>query len=883
MDNQEKNRKKYSPPGWLDKIIIRVCAPHLHEEILGDLHERFLLKTDAVGLKKARKQYWREVLSYLSISNIKRKPSYYSHLNFMDMIRNYFIVAIRNLVKYKGFSFINIAGLALGIASFILIGIFIYHELSFDNYHKNKENIYRIVEDLKTDNELLFQSTSSPPMGPAFKREFPEVKDFVRFQQYRGLVTNNEQKFYEDNCYMADHSVFDIFSYKMINGNPKTALVEPNTVVLTKSMATKYFGNDSPLDKSLSINGNEFKVTGVIEDLPSNSHFVFDLLSSFSTFASKNAEVIEKGWYWNGFHTYLLIEEGKENIANVRTGMGNFIEKNIGGPGDGNTMFYQDLPLQQLGSIYLETPRSWENGKRGSESNLYILAYIAIFILLIAAFNYVNLATARASRRLKEVGLRKVLGAERKSLVFQFLGESIAVSFISFSIAILLVYFLLPFFNDLLASSLTFSLINSWELWAGFILMAILLGILSGAYPAFLVSGFHPLLVFRKSHKSIYGNNLLRRILVSGQFMISIMLIAGTIIVHRQLNHMQQMKLGFEKERTLKLNFNGSNSIIDRLETIKTEFNALASVAGVTGSYSVPGEGTTNLYTSMEIEKGKMSYTNMNTYLIDHDFIPNYSIELLAGRNFSRDFPADDSTAFIVNETAVKDFGWTGPQEAIGRKVIQRGKRGVIIGVIKDFHYESVKSQVAPLLLYIQKEWFQNLSIKIDASDMVEAVSEIETKWRELAPNLPFLYSFIDEDFDKLYKAEKQLSYIVGIFSGLAIFVACLGLIGLTAFSVERRYKEIGIRKVLGANVVGLVLMISNEFFKLIIVALVLAVPVTYIVLTKWLQNFTVSIEISPWVFAIAGLVTLVIAWLGISILSIRAAQTNPVDSLQNE
>jgi len=797
------------------------------------------------------------------------------------MFKNYFKAAYRNLLNNKGFTFINILGLAIGIASFTIISLFVYHELSFDRYHEKANRIYRIVENLRTDTEVLFQSTSSPPMGPAFAREFPEVVGYVRFNQNGHLVHKDDKIIFEEDCYLVDSTVFDVFSWHLIKGNPKKALAKPNSIVLTEATAKKYFGDTDPIGQMLEMDHENFVVTGILQEIPENSHFRFDILISFSTFSSKNKEAESNAWYWNSFHTYLLLADGK-SPENLKAKMPAFIEKYIGKQSREYKMFYSDLPLQPLTSIYLEIPRSWENGKRGSESNLFILSIVAVFTLLIACFNYVNLATARASRRIKEVGLRKVLGAERSALVKQFLGESMLVCFIAMLLGVGVTILILPQFNGLVETSLTLDA-GRGSIWLALLAGSGLLGILSGAYPAFVVSGFHPLQIFRKAPGSLFSNQWLRTMLVSAQFVISITLIAGTLLVFDQLGLMRTINLGFEKERTLILNFSGGNKINEHLESVKNELKTIPGVSAVSTSYTVPGESTTNLASQVEMKEGSMSETNINTFVLDYDFIPNYGISVIAGRTFSRNFPADDTTAFVINEAAVKSFGWTTPKTALGRKVNQQGKKGTIVGVVKDFHYRSLHYMIEPLLIHINVNWFQKFSVKIQSDNIPATVAAIGEKWKSLAPDLPFNYSFLDQDYDRLYKSEDQLSRIVSIFSALAIFIACLGLIGLTSFSVERRFKEIGIRKVLGASAGGVVMLISKEFIKLILISFVIAIPLTYYMLNLWLTNFTDRITIGPVTFVVAGLSVLLISWAVISYLSIRAALANPVESLRTE
>ncbi len=794
------------------------------------------------------------------------------------MLKNYIITALRNLLKNKGFSVINILGLSIGLASFMLISLYVYHELTMDSYHKNANRIYRIVENLRTENELLFQSVSSPPMGPMIAHDFPEVQAFVRFTQNGVLVRKDNLSYYEEDCYLADSSVFDVFSFKVLKGNAKTALTEPNTTVLTESAARKYFGDKDPLGQTLEMDGDQIKITGVMADVPENSHFRFDMLISFSTWSINNKKSELNEWFWNGFHTYFLLKDEKQ-IANVRAKMAGFITRNIEKGG----MYYEELPLQPLKSIYLETPRSWENGKRGSINNLYILSIIALFILLIACFNYVNLATARASRRIKEVGLRKVLGAQRRSLIFQFLGESVIVSVMATLLGFGLAWVVLPSFNNLVETTLGFGIFpHSYYVWGGLAVLAIVLGLFSGMYPALMISGFEPLQIFRPSLRGMFSHQNFRKVLVAAQFIISITLVAGTLLVFDQLSLVRNSNLGFQKKATLTIQYNGNKAVREHLESIKNELARVPGITSITASHTVPGQQVTNWYAQLEMKDGKMSPTNINTNLIDHDFIPAYGIEMLAGRNFDRASKADDTTAFIINETAMKDFGWT-TQDALGKKVDQGGKKGFIIGVMKDFHYESLHHKVEPLMVNLRPNSFSVLSLKINSSEIPAVVAQVEKEWKALVPTLPFRYSFLDQDYDKLYKADTQLSKVASVFSGLAIFVGCLGLLGLTSFSVERRIKEIGIRKVLGASVGNVIFMISKEFVGLILLSFVVAIPVTYYLITRWLQNFTDRITIGPVTFILAGLSVLALAWLTISFLSFKAAATNPSQTLRTE
>jgi putative ABC transport system permease protein len=871
--NQSPN---IQPPELFLRFFRWFCDPAMAEDIEGDLTEMFQREAATGNLTKARLRFSINILRLFRPGIIK-KMGHSSFTHPSPMFKNYFITSMRSLMRSKGFSMINIIGLAVGLATFSLISIYVYHELSFDRYHKNADRIFRIVENLRTENEMLFQSTSSPPMGPRFLKDFPEVENYVRFQNWSLLAERKGRSYYERDSYIADSTVFDVFDYKLLKGDKKTALREPFSIVLTESMAKKYFGNEDPVGETIKMDYDNYKVTGIMEDVPENSHFRFSNLISFSTWSRNNKKGEETGWFWNGFHTYVLLRDG-HSVEKVRAKMKDFLQRNIEKGG----MYYEDLPLQPLTGIYMAQQRSWENGTRGSMNNVYILSIIAVFILLIACFNYINLATARASRRLKEVGLRKSLGALRRMLVAQFLGESIIVAFIASLLAVLLAWIALPSFRTLVESPLSFSILpNPWIITGAAFLLVLFIGIAAGAYPALIISGFQPLQIFRPSTKGIYSHHNFRKFLVSIQFVISITLVAGTLLVYDQLNLVRNQDLGFDKNAILVIPTNGDTSITKHFDAVKNELKQVNGVRAVAGSSTVPGQSPNNLYTEIAMTDGKMSPTNINYIFVDHDFLSTYDIKLLAGRNFLRENKADDTTAFIINETAMKDFAWT-PEQAIGKKVRLWGNEGRIIGVVKDFNYRSLHTKVAPLMMTLTKGIYR-ISIRIEDDDFPSTISHVQKKWNELIPYLPFDYSFLDVDFDRQYKADQQLGKVAGIFTGLAIFIGCLGLLGLTSFVVERRTKEIGIRKVLGASVASVVILIAREFIWLIMVALVVATPLTWYLIQQWEQNFTLQAVINPFRFLMAGMAVFMFAWFTISFLSLRAASANPTKALRTE
>lgn len=864
------------PPELFLRFFRWFCDPAFAEDIEGDLREMFERDVTTTGnISKARLRFSIRTLRLFRPGIIKKigQPSFNSP---SPMFKNYFVTSMRSLMRSKGFSTINIVGLAVGFATFSLISFYVYNELTFDRYHKKADRIFRIVENLRTENEILFQAASSPPMGPRFLKDFPEVENYVRFQQWSLLAQRNDISSYEPESYIADSTVFDIFSFNLLKGDRKTALREPFSIVLTESMAKKYFGDEDPVGQTLKMDYDNYKVTGVMEDVPENSHFRFSNLISFSTWSRNNKGAEDRAWFWNGFKTYLLLRDA-ESADKIHAKMKDFLERNVEKGG----MYYEDLPLQSLTSIYMAPQRAWENGTRGSMSNVYILSIIAAFILLIACFNYINLATARASRRLKEVGLRKSLGALRGMLIAQFLGESLIVTFIASSIAAFLAWMALPAFRTLVESPLSFSILpNPWMVAGAALILVVFVGLLAGAYPAYIISKFQPLQIFRPSVKGIFGHHNLRKVLVGAQFVISITLVAGTLLVFDQLDAVRNQDLGFDKEGIIVVPTNGDTAVVNYLDAVKNELKQVAGVSNVTGSQSIPGQSSNNTYTQIEMTDGKMSPTNINFNFVDHDFLTTYDIKLLTGRDFMRDVKADDTAAYMINETAMKDFGWT-PEQAIGKKV--RGRyHGKIIGVMKDFHYRSLHMQVEPLMIALTK-YVNRMSIRVEGNDVPATVARVQKKWSELIPYLPFDYSFLDVEFDRQYKADQQLGKVAGVFTGLAMFIGCLGLLGLTSFVVERRTKEIGIRKVLGASVSSVILLITREFIWLIVIALAVATPLTWYLIEQWEQNFTLQAVINPLRFVMAGISVFLVAWLTISFLSMKAATANPTKALRTE
>jgi putative ABC transport system permease protein len=802
------------------------------------------------------------------------------------MFKNYLKIAVRNIRKHKGYAFINIAGLAIGMACCILIILYVVHELSYDRFHENADRIYRMGIDAKIGGSPILAPLSNAPSILVLKQDYPEVLDAVRirpsFSVSKNLVKYEDKQFYEEGVLYADNTLFDIFTFPMIKGDSKTALKTAYSVVLTEEIAARYFGDEDPLGKVLKFNDQEdFTVTGVVKNVPQNSHFTFKMLCSFETLYARDRESWENWFNWN-LYAYLLLPENYD-FRQLEKKFAAFIEKHIGkelSAVGGELKYF----LQPLTSIHLHSNLQFEIFGNSSILYVYIFGAIALFILLIACINFMNLATARSTNRAKEVGLRKVVGAKRKELIRQFLGESLVYSFFSLLIAIVLVELALPFFRSLSGVDLRLSYTSLSWLIPGFLGLILCVGIIAGSYPALFLSRFQPIRVLKGSLKAGAASSRFRSILVVAQFVISISLIIGTAIILNQLNFMKNTSLGFDKEKVLVVQIMDQN-IRQSLDSIKAELKRIPGVVNVSASSIVPGEfpDTQPFVPEGFTEKQAQIMESIN---VDHDFIPTLGIEIVDGRNFSAEFKTDREEAAIINETAAKKFGWDNP---VGKTIkaptsipFEWGTRR-IIGVVKDFHLASLHKAIGPLYLNNGPGYLNSMVIKISPKNSGHTIDMLREKWRGIHPNRPFDYFFLGDSFDSQYDAEERLSDLVASFAILAIFVACLGLFGMASFAAEQRTKEIGIRKVLGASVPGVVALISKDFLKIVGIANIVAWPMAYFVMKRWLQGFAYRTSIELGVFILTGFLALAIALITVSYQAIRAALANPVDSLRYE
>ena len=841
------------------RILERMIDPNVRYSAAGDFEERFNAIAEERGLLRARLFYWSQILILF--------PSFFNNQIYWsaEMIKNYFKVALRNIKKIKFYSFVNILGLAIGLACCFLIFLYAQYEFGYDRFHENADQIYRVTT---IGRQAQISQRTVAPLAPALLNDFPEVQNAVRIKRTSSILHRKEKSFVEQNIYMADPSFFEIFHFPLIKGNSKTVLSSPHSMVLTEKMAEKYFGYDDPIGQTLTLeNKYDFEITGIAKDTPPNSHLNFDFLVRFD-FVNEysNFNYLDHWGAWN-FFTYIVLQKDfPPSEFEEKTPA--FIKK-YRGERDSNL---QGFRLQPLTKINLET-----NGKL---KYIYFFSAIAVIILTLACINFMNLSVARSSTRVREIGIRKVIGASRHQLIKQFLGESIILTFLALPLAFFFLQMSLPSFNALLKTQLQSDYFQNFSSVFGIFGITLLVSFISGSYPALYLSAFQPVQSLKGEIKSLSGASRLRSLLVIFQFSISIILIISTIAIYQQMKFIQNRNLGFNKDFIVNVPIY-EKELKQKIEPLKLEILQNPSILSATVSSFFPGSHF-NQSVDWEGRKEDEDLT-MAWYSVDHDFINTFEMEITGGRDFSRDFLSDIQSAYILNEAAVKTFGW---ENAIGKQfmVMRYGyTMGVVIGVMKDFHFDSLHNEIRPLALVLDPKDGDRFSFKIASKNIAKTLSFIEKKFKELAPNVPFRYTFVDDEIAELYMEEERQSKLINTFSVLAIFIACLGLLGLTSFSINRRTKEIGVRKVLGASVSTIVALFTKEFTKLVLLANIIAWPVAYYAMNKWLQNFAYRIDIGWRLFLLSAMLALFIALLTISFHAIRAAIANPVDSLRYE
>jgi len=806
------------------------------------------------------------------------------------MFKNYLKTAIRNLLRYKGFAIINISSLTIGIIGCLVIGLFVWDEWQYDKNVHGGENVYRVYEQRKDNDNITYAAISAPAFATFLKRTYPEVDTTTRILMSidKFLMEVGEKRNYEEKGWFVESSFFQIFPLKFSKGDPATALIEPKTIVLTEELAKKYFNNEDPINKTLYIDKDTVTVKGVLAKLPDHFHLDFHYLVSLQTTGIPKQRM--ERWTWHQFYTYVKLKPGT-NVQQLQDKFQAHMKKEIfptlTQTGSTFLPFFQplkDIHLKSADFIY-------DNAVRGNQTYVKALTIIALFVLVIACFNFVNLATARSFRRAKEIGVRKVIGAERKQLIMQFIGETILLSVLSMLLAIVATFLIVPLLNQFTGKSIQFNPLANPILGLIILAAGIVIGMIAGIYPALVLSGFQPIKVL-KNMKLIGsgGGAWLRQALVVIQFSLSVLLIVSTTIVYRQTQFLNKTDVGFNKEQVVYFQVRGD--LEKNLEAFKSELKRSPDIVSITSGYGLPGDlyaGDGVKTTGVEGEKDRSA----NVFIGDHDYAKTLGLRIIAGRDFSKDMATDENEAFLINETAVKEWGFGTPEKAIGQKIswdkwspkdtLNKIKRGKVIGVVEDFHYKSLHEKVTASVIQIYPEVVFAVAVKLRTADIKNTIAYINNVWGKFVPQFPLDYKFMDETYATMYKAEAKLSDLLWIFTIMAIVVGCMGLFGLAAFSAEQRTKELGIRKVLGANAFDIVGLLSKNFLVLVLIASLIAFPIAWWAMNSWLKDFPYRVDISWWVFGIAIVAALAIALLTVSFQAIKAALANPVKSLRTE
>ncbi len=856
--------KKLRPPKISSIILNRLLSPYDGTTAPGDLEEEYNMMIKVEGESAARNWYRRQV--WRSIPLFFRNQTQWS----LTMFKNYLKIAFRTMIRQKGFSSINISGLAIGMACCLVMVLWAHDELSYDRYHENIDSIYRIVDGPPIGLQQDISALSSPPLANALKRDYPEIIRASRFDWTRRVVKYREVVFNESNYMNVDPDFFEIFSFPFIIGDRSTALKDPRSVVLTRETAEKYFGDENPIGKVMKVDNRiEVTVTGVIENVPDNSTLDFDLLSPFAPPWFNQRIMTNYGA--NMLYSFVMLDNNV-NVDELVAKISDYLIRL--NPDETDT-----VDLQWFGDIHLRSNLDHELYGTSDIKYVYIFAALAVFVLLIACINFMNLTTARSGNRGKEIGMRKVSGAYRSHLLRQFFSESVLFSVISLLFALVLVNLLMPVFENISGKNLSMNAEGSFYIYLILIVITLLTGFLSGTYPAVFLSSLRPLAVLKGNKSSVIKHSGLRKSLVVLQFSLSVFLIICTLIIVRQLDYMRSKELGYEKSHLLVVNMSGN--VNTNFGPFKKEILKRSDVLNVSRSMSLP-TSIRSTPGSPEFE-GKESSDEwlIRADFVDYDYFETFGMEIVQGRSFSQEHATDDSLGYVVNETAVSKMRMEDP---IGKKFnFWENKGGHIIGVVKDFHFRSLHNEIEPIVFSMFDNWLRRIIIKIEPENVSGTVTAIEKVWKEIYPDNPFDYTFYDEGFDRLYRAENRMQKVVNSFTFLAIFIACLGLFGLAAFMAEQKTKEIGIRKVLGSKVSSIVLMFSSEFIKWVVVANMIAWPAAWFTMNTWLTGFAYRADFSVLLFLITGVISIMIALITVGYQTIKAAFTNPVDALKYE
>ncbi len=796
------------------------------------------------------------------------------------MIRNYLKIAWRNFWRHKGYSFINLAGFALGMSCCVIILVYVRNERSFDSYHKDVDRVFRISMDIRTKTSNRLFAPISDTAGPALEADYPQVEAAARvWPRSSRLVKRDEVVSYESLFMFADPQLFDVLTIPFVKGDPRNALDRPRALVVTERLARKYFGGADPLGKTLNINGQDFDITAVAADPPGNTHLKYGLIASMATIANED---YMNNWHSTMFYTYLKLKPGSDAAAFSKLAS-RLADKYVKARLDGWGEVYHYF-LQPVRGLHLAAPLRYEIEPPSNPTALTILSVVGLFALLIAALNFMNLATARAANRAREVGLRRVVGAEKKQLIIQFLGEALLYALAAMALALLVVCLTIPALNRLTGVGLRWAWLFSASILSILLAGAVLVGLGAGLYPAFVLSSFRPAATLKGGLARGRAGLVLRTVLVVVQFSISSALIVGTLFMQEQFRFMKSRNLGFDKEQKLVVPLRGGISVRDNFAAVKTAFLGNPAVTGAALSSTVPGRTVSNFAIKLVGEADDKNQSMFHLYF-DDDFVPLYGISLAAGRAFQTELATDVAGAFLINEAAVKAFGWSRPEDALGKRLeTGYGVRTLpIIGVTRDFHYRGLQAPVEPLVMEFNPEMLSHLTLEVDAANVAAAQAFVERQWKGMFPGRPFESFFLDTDFDRQYQADERMGRIFGVFMLLGLFIACLGLFGLASFTAESRTREVGIRKVLGATSSSIVVLLSRQFATWVLAANLIAWPAAYLFIDRWLRDFAFRTSIGPATFLLSGLAVLAIALLTTGLQTVRAASANPAVSLKYE
>jgi putative ABC transport system permease protein len=883
-----RDKDSLSPPKWVDRLLRWRLPEEQIEEVQGDMHELYAQWVNEIGTRKARFRYTFNAFTFLRPLP-KPKPVFQARNHYLTatpltMIHNYFTIAFRNLLRHKSFSFINISGLTLGLTACLLIGLFVRDEKSFDTFIPEGERIYRIYYKVSGE-DTRDQACTTAMLATVIKQNFPEVKQTLRILSSNNsvYVEAGDKKMYEQGGILADSTFFDLFPLPLTYGSFKSALSDPASIIISQNMAERFYGNEDPVGKQLVLEKQSFQIKAVFRD---NANFHLPIHYILPMQASGLSEQDLQNWDWYAFYNYVRLKQGTD-VQSLQAKFAAFTDPFLN-KGEGGFIFKP--AFQALQDIHLySSDFKFDMAERGNITYVKALTIIALFILLIACFNFVNLATAKSLQRAKEVGVRKTIGATRKQLMTQYISETVLLTLLSICISVVLTYLILPWMNAFTEKNIVFDLFTNPFIIPLLLLLTVVVGILAGFYPALVLSGFQPVKVLKSGlvTDSLPGSvPWLRHVLVVTQFSLSVLLIIGAIVVITQVNYLHNKDLGFEKEQILFFPLRGDN-LYKNYESFKQELLRSPSIASVSVGYGFPGDIFGDGLMSIPRNGQQKKATQL---MVDHDYIKTLGLELVAGRDFSKEMATDGKQAFIINETAVKELGLGSPEQALGETLLwptwrnpDSVKKAQIIGVVKDFHYKSLYDKVEPAVLQIYPEAYSRVAVKMKTADIGNTIQYVKNIWNKFSPEYPIEYRFMDESFDQMYKAEDKLKSLLGIFTATTIFVACLGLFGLAAYAAERRKKEIGIRKVLGASAEGIVVLLLKEFVKLVVLALVIATPVAWYMMSNWLDDFPYRINLEWWIFAVAGSIAILIALLTVSFQSVKAALINPIKYLRSE